>query len=872
MKPRTYQTEAVESAWNYICNQYGAPVIVHPTGAGKSWVIAMLCEKAAQHDGRVLVLAHRKELLQQNTEKVRALLPNHTVGIYSAGLKSRDTDSDILVGGIQSVFKKCEDLGQRHLLIVDEAHLISSDEETMYQQVLKSFPDAKLIGLTATPYRTAEGPIAGRGKVFRKVCHEVKPRTLTGDGFLSPITVKPTCTVDLKNVPIRGGEFVPADMERAFDKDDVVEKACLELTKLTMDRKSVLVFCCGVNHAEHVREELETLLEEDVGCVTGHTLPMERSELLRRFSAGELRVMVNCDVLTTGFDSPRIDCVAILRSTMSPGLFAQIVGRGFRIHPGKENCIAEGQRVLTDQGLIEIQKVTTQMKVWDGVDFVPHNGVILRGEQDVISYAGLTATGDHNVWTEQGWMSFGDANNTQAGIAITGYGREAIRESDRHFRSGCTEKQGPPLRDDKMSGVPERGVKGLGFSQSISCGMPEVRTKAELSQASTGCPEVVMVEVFSSEVSMRKPKGPYVEKLRSERDSIQVRVGESDGSMVTRQHEDDSLITDRQDKQRRSLRSGESSSGVSENQHEQSTKESGDSKDAQIQNGASGNQICGFNSCSTPQKINLRRSGESVSQEVMQAKRRVWDILNAGPRHRFTCEGLLVSNCLLLDFGGNRSRHGDPDSSSYGYAKKKEGEEKTAEEKAAEKNSRGRPCINCDGDIPIGEKACPDCGYEPPVNRRGKPNHDETADIEELIEWEVIRIAYTRHLKKNDDTAPPTMRVTYTIRPEGATGNLMDDTVSEWVCFEHEGFARNKAEQWWEGRSYHPIPDTVDEAISLANRHAVRVPYKIITERDGKWRRVTTTDFKDDRPEPEDLQPAMPAFEGEGWSEDDVPF
>jgi len=322
----------------------GNPVVVLPTGAGKSLLIALLIQQAVEFGGRVVVLAHRKELLQQNADEIRGLIPGVDVGIYSAGLKSREIHNAVVVAGIQSVFRKAEDLGRRHLVIVDEAHLISDLEESMYGQFLSSMKaneGLRIVGLTATPFRTGAGPICGPDRIFQRVVFEAKTAQLIAEGFLCPITNKVAeAEVNTDKVSLRGGEFVESEMQAAFDVDEKVWAACLEILDKTKNRNSVLIFASGVHHAEQIAETINAMVLGEVATVvTGETLPIERAETLRRFVAGELRFLVNVDVLTTGFNAKCVDAIAILRATMSPGLFCQMVGRGLRLHPSKNNCL-----------------------------------------------------------------------------------------------------------------------------------------------------------------------------------------------------------------------------------------------------------------------------------------------------------------------------------------------------------------------------------------------------------------------------------------------------------------------------------------------------------------------------------------------------
>lgn len=340
---RPYQQEAVDSVWNYLCNREGNPVVIAPTGAGKSLLIAEMARQAVKNGLSVLVLAHRKELLAQNRDKVQAMIPGASVGVYSAGLRSRDTEEQILIAGIQSVHNRAFELGERNLVIVDEAHLIPDTDSGMYRSFLAdlsvSNPKHRVVGLTATAYRMDCGMIYGNDQIFSGVAHEIPIGQLIDDGFLCPVRNKSVTEVDVSGVHRRKGEFVRSEMEAVFDAN--VIQACEETVQIANDcrRGSILVFACGVQHAEHIARIIDGFTGEEVGLVTGDMSPLERSSTLEAFKHNRLRWLVNIDVLTTGFDAPRIDCIAVMRSTGSAGLFAQMVGRGFRLHHGKEDCL-----------------------------------------------------------------------------------------------------------------------------------------------------------------------------------------------------------------------------------------------------------------------------------------------------------------------------------------------------------------------------------------------------------------------------------------------------------------------------------------------------------------------------------------------------
>jgi DNA repair protein RadD len=340
--PRKYQQEAHDAAWKYLAEQAGNPIVVLPCGAGKSLVIAMLCRQALEFEARVVVVAHRKELLQQNLSAVKSLLPDVSAGIYSAGLKSRETKADVVIAGIQSVYRKAFDLGERSLILLDECHLVSDDDDTMYKQFISDIRSvnqkSRVIGLSATPFRLGSGPLCGRNKTFQKICHESFTGDLINQGFLCPITNKPSeVQVNLSGLQLRGGEFIEKEMQAVFDTEGNTLAACQETVAKCNDRHSVIVFSSGVAHAEHIAEILNRLTGERVGVVTGETIPIERAALLSDFKSMSLRWLVNCDVCTVGFDAPNIDCVVVMRATMSPGLWSQICGRVLRKHPSKTN-------------------------------------------------------------------------------------------------------------------------------------------------------------------------------------------------------------------------------------------------------------------------------------------------------------------------------------------------------------------------------------------------------------------------------------------------------------------------------------------------------------------------------------------------------
>ena len=226
----------------------------------------------------------------------------------------------------------------------------------MYRQFLADAmvvnPNLRVIGLTATPYRLKGGEICQPENMLNHVCYEAGIKEMIVQGYLCKLKSRGgRAKAELNNLHIRGGEFVASEMEAAMDTDSLVSNACREIVELTRNRNSVLIFTTSVEHCQHVAAEISRRTGTECGLVTGDTPSGKRAELLARFK-GEtvnsdlfggtkppLKYLANVNVLTTGFDATSVDCVVLLRPTASVGLYVQMVGRGTRLHPGKDDCL-----------------------------------------------------------------------------------------------------------------------------------------------------------------------------------------------------------------------------------------------------------------------------------------------------------------------------------------------------------------------------------------------------------------------------------------------------------------------------------------------------------------------------------------------------
>ena len=317
------------------------PVLALPTGAGKSYIIAEIIKQCRDKWGvDALVLSHVKEIIKQDYESLKKF--NMGVTIYSAGLGSK-VISEVTVAGIQSAYRKPELFKRFKLVIVDEAHLISPKDASMYQKFFEAIGDCIIIGLTATPYRLGTGYIyEGEKRIFDYLSYDLTSREnfnkLVEDGYLCKLVTKGTKTkLSTEGVRTTAGDFNDKDLSAANDKEVITNAAIKEICSVAQDRKKWLLFAIDIEHAEHIAEGLMRM-----GIKTNivHSrMEMDRDKVIQDFKDGKYRAIVNVNVLTTGFDDPDIDLIGILRPTKSPVLHVQTIGRGLRVSPGKSDCL-----------------------------------------------------------------------------------------------------------------------------------------------------------------------------------------------------------------------------------------------------------------------------------------------------------------------------------------------------------------------------------------------------------------------------------------------------------------------------------------------------------------------------------------------------
>jgi len=370
-KLRDYQQEAVSATIKHFQKSNASAVIVLPTGSGKSLVIAELARLANR---KILILTHVKELVEQNHQKYESL--GLTAGIYSAGLKLKETQHQVTFASIQSAARNLDDFTDAYsLIIIDECHrvnLASKDEvikksedkshdqsigqsaTNQYQQIIKKLmsvnPNVKLLGLTATPYRLGMGWIyrkhyrgivrSEQKRPFEYCIYELPLRYLIKRKYLTEPKLVDATIEHYDFSALREnqtGEYNASDVNHLLSSHHRVTKGIIEqVLELGEQRQGIMVFAATVDHAKEIYSYLPS---DHSALITGATDSTERDNLIKSFKQKEIKYLVNVSVLTTGFDAPHVDMIAILRPTQSVSLYQQIIGRGLRLSDNKKDCL-----------------------------------------------------------------------------------------------------------------------------------------------------------------------------------------------------------------------------------------------------------------------------------------------------------------------------------------------------------------------------------------------------------------------------------------------------------------------------------------------------------------------------------------------------
>lgn len=349
MQLRPYQHDAIFALWQFIAQTtISRGLVVLPTASGKTIVFAEFIRQLleAKPGFKVLVLGHTQEIVEQNALKLRGIWPDAPVGIYCAGLKQYDI-CHVTSASRDSIISEIGDNPYWDLVIVDEAHLIPPDEAARYQQILdtiKLHADSyKLLGFTATPFRTKTGHIydTGPAALFSHRLFHKRIEQLVNSGYLCPLRAVSTpanAIADTSKVRYNKDDFVKNELEQVTVIDELVANIVTDWLAKTSAKLPTVFFASSVAQAQMFEQHLR-----DCGfnfpLIAAHTAKTDRALWLRQFDSGEINGLINVSTLTTGWDCPRMACIVLARPTRSPGLFLQIVGRGLRLHSSKTETL-----------------------------------------------------------------------------------------------------------------------------------------------------------------------------------------------------------------------------------------------------------------------------------------------------------------------------------------------------------------------------------------------------------------------------------------------------------------------------------------------------------------------------------------------------
>ncbi len=321
-----YQPEAVDAMIDSVSNGVNGVVLL-PTGSGKSHVLQQFADRF--EDG-ILIVSHVKEIIEQNFNR---LAGRPDLGIYAAALELKIIDR-VTVASIQSIFRSPHKFNHVKVILIDEAHMVS--DEGMYKTLIDSL-GVPYIGLTATDYRLKGGYIHGPNGMFDKVIYNASPEKLTKEGYLCPLVYYGAKEpLDTQGVRTTAGDFNLKDMSLKFNREAITENLAEQIARYE-EYKHVLIFCIDIQHAENVAEALN---RRGMKTAAVHS-KSPRDEAIRAFQRGEVQALTNVNVLTTGFDSPFVDMIVVLRPTKSLTLHQQMLGRGMRIHPSKTETLVK---------------------------------------------------------------------------------------------------------------------------------------------------------------------------------------------------------------------------------------------------------------------------------------------------------------------------------------------------------------------------------------------------------------------------------------------------------------------------------------------------------------------------------------------------
>jgi len=339
---RPYQQTIIDLSIEHF-KQSDEPIIIDAcVGAGKTLIISHIARHVVNKGGRVISLAHTKELVESAYYTFLDYAQDMQCGVFSAGMGRKDTEHDVTFCSEKTLINGLDKFQPIDLLIIDEAHRVNdANEATCYMRIINHFqaanPKLRILGLTGTSFRTTTGPIAGTGKLFKQVIASVSVPELVEQGYLTkPVAPLNQDAYDFSGVKLVAGKFRESDLQAAVSDVRLTQTIIDSVVLQTQSRNKVLIFASTLKHAQEI---VGYLPKGDAGYLDGTLSKTHREAVLGAFSSGAIKYMVNRDILTTGYNEVAIDAVCILRPTESRGLLIQMIGRGLRLHPSKADVL-----------------------------------------------------------------------------------------------------------------------------------------------------------------------------------------------------------------------------------------------------------------------------------------------------------------------------------------------------------------------------------------------------------------------------------------------------------------------------------------------------------------------------------------------------
>ena len=326
---RDYQDSAVQAVRDSFRSGHKKTLLVSPTGSGKTVIFSYIAAGMAQNNKRILIVAHRRELLKQISGALKKVGVSHAI---LAGGTPGVPIANVVVASVFTLVRRMKSMRPFDLIIGDEAHHFTPDSS--WGKVVTGFPSARVLGVTATPERL-DGK--GMGQMFDDMVMGPTVAELTAQGFLSNAVVYAPSAPDLGSVGTRMGDYVSKQLEDAMDKPIITGSAVKHYGKYA-DGKKAIAFCVSVKHAKDVAEDFRNA-GYAASHIDGGMDDTERDGVLKAFEHGTVQILTSCDLVSEGFDLPSVEVAILLRPTKSLGLFLQQCGRAIRPHPDKEKTI-----------------------------------------------------------------------------------------------------------------------------------------------------------------------------------------------------------------------------------------------------------------------------------------------------------------------------------------------------------------------------------------------------------------------------------------------------------------------------------------------------------------------------------------------------